>query len=62
MYQALKARYQAKKLKALAHMRLFMENSVGVADHPDLLDTIASHAEELAHAEDVLDSLEENFE
>tara|TARA_B100001765_G_scaffold214242_1_gene181793 strand:+ start:270 stop:389 length:120 start_codon:yes stop_codon:yes gene_type:complete len=39
-----------------------MENSVGVADHPDLLDTIASHAEELAHAEDVLDSLEENFE
>ncbi len=62
MYQALKARYEAKKLQALANMQVFMKAPVGVADHPNMLDTIAGFAEELAHAEDILYSLENNFE
>ena len=62
MYLALKARYEAKKLKALANMQIFMKAPVGVADHPDMLETIAGFAEEIAHAEDILYSLENNFE
>ncbi len=62
MYQALRARYEAKKLQALANMQVFMKAPVGVADHPNVLDTIAEFAEELAHAEDILYSLENNFE
>ncbi len=62
MYQALKARYEAKKLQALANMQVFMKAPVGVADHPNMLDTIAGFAEELAHAEDILYSLENNYE
>jgi len=62
MYRALKARYEAKKLQALANMQVFMKAPVGVADHPNMLETIAGFAEELAHAEDILYSLENNFE
>ncbi len=62
MYLALKARYEAQKLKALANMQVFMKAPVGVADHPDMLETIAGFAEEIAHAEDILYSLENNFE
>ena len=62
MYQALKARYEAKKLEALANLQVFMKAPVGVADHPDILNTIAGFAEQLAHAEDILYSLENNFE
>jgi hypothetical protein len=62
MYLALKARYKAKRLEALANMQIFMKAPVGVADHPDMLNTIAKFAEEIAHAEDILYSLGENFE
>ncbi len=62
MYQALKARYEAKKLEAIANMQVFMKAPVGVADHPNMLETVAGFAEQLAHAEDILFSLESNFE
>jgi hypothetical protein len=62
MYLALKARYEAKKLEALANLQIFMKAPVGVADHPDILNTIAGFTENLAHAEDILFSLESNFE
>ena len=62
MYLALKARYEAKKLEAIANMQVFMKAPVGVADHPNMLSTVAGFAEDLAHAEDILYSLENNFE
>ena len=62
MYQALKARFEAKKLEALANMQVFMKAPVGVADHPNILDTITGFAEDLAHAEDILYSLDNNYE
>ena len=62
MYQALKAHYEAERKKAYANMQVFMNSPMGVAEHPDILETMLTHAEKLAHAEDVLRSLEKNFE
>ena len=62
MYKALKAHYQAKKLKALANIEVFMKAPVGVGEHSDLVSTICTQVEELAHAEDVLYCIESHYE
>ena len=61
LFQALKARFEAKRYEALANMRVLFSNPVGVAEHPNLVETLSSLAEELAHAEDVILTLEKNF-
>ena len=62
VYKALRAHYEAKKLKALANIEVFMKAPVGVAQHDDLVSTIRTQVEELAHAEDVLYCLESHYE
>ena len=61
MYLALKARYEAKKLKALANMQVFMKAPVGVAEHPNILETIEGELEKMSAWEDKLMVLNEYF-
>ena len=61
-YQALKAQYEAQKLKALANIKILMETPVGVAEHPDVVDTLTSQVEDLAHADEVISCLEKYYE
>tara|TARA_Y100000389_G_scaffold102686_1_gene99525 strand:+ start:1544 stop:1789 length:246 start_codon:yes stop_codon:yes gene_type:complete len=37
---ALKAKYSAKRLEALATLEVYMENSMGIGEHPQILDEI----------------------
>jgi hypothetical protein len=62
IYQALKAQYEAQKLKALANIKILVENPVGVAEHPDTISTLTSQVEDLAHADEVIGCLEKYFE
>jgi len=62
LYQAVKARFKANKLEALANMENLFEQPVGVAEHPNIVETLSSLAEDLANAQDVLNCLENYFE
>jgi len=61
LYQALKVRFEAKKYEVLVNMKVLFNSPVGVAEHPNLIETLSSLAEELAHAEDVILTLEKYF-
>jgi|TARA_B110000902_G_C14184465_1_gene541783 hypothetical protein len=37
---ALSAKYKAKRLEALATLEVYMENPVGIGEHPQILDEI----------------------
>ena len=62
VYQALKAQYEAQKLKALANIKILVEAPVGVAEHPDIIQTLTSQVEDLADADEVIACLEKYFE
>ena len=40
IYKALQRRYEAKIVEAEVEIELYMKNTVGVADHPNLVDTL----------------------
>jgi len=61
MYDALMAKYNAKRLEALHGLSVYLTNSVGIGEHPQLMDEAARFAEMLATAEDVLTCLKRNF-
>ena len=52
--QALKAKYQAEKLAAIATLEVYVKNSVGIGEHPQVI-------EEMANSNDCLEALEEIF-
>ena len=62
MYQALKAQFEASRLKALANIKILVSTPVGVAEHADTIGTLASEAKNLAEADDVLLCLQKYFE
>ncbi len=59
--EALKAHYQGEIAKAKANVEVFLENSSGVGEHPDVVETISGEVEKIAAAEDNLNALEKHF-
>jgi len=59
--QALKARYQAKKLEALAELENYMANSVGVGEHPHIVDEMDKLVRVVADVDGCLAVLDEVF-
>lgn len=59
--QALKARYQAKKLEAIAELENYMTNSVGVGEHPHIIDEMSKLVATIADADGCLAVLDEVF-
>lgn len=59
--EALKAHYQGEIAKAKANVEVFLENSAGVGEHPDVVETISGEVEKIAAAEDNLNALEKHF-
>lgn len=58
---ALRAHYQGEIAKHKANVEVFLENNVGVGEHPDVVETISSEIEKIATAEDNLNVLEKHF-
>ena len=57
--KALEARYEAKIAEADATMKIYLEKSVGIGEHPQHIGEIDKLIETIANAEEKLEVLEE---
>jgi len=57
--EALKAKYFGKMKEAEANIEIYLENPVGIGEHPEILDAIDSQIEKLVEAQEKFKVLEE---
>jgi hypothetical protein len=62
LYDALKAHFEAKKLRAIATLTVYMTNPVGIGEHPQIIDEMVLLTKELEEAEGCLQQLAKTFE
>tara|TARA_B110001450_G_scaffold225816_1_gene224231 strand:+ start:1499 stop:1744 length:246 start_codon:yes stop_codon:yes gene_type:complete len=58
---ALRARFQAEKLEAIATLEVYVKNSVGIGEHPQVIEEMAKLVEQATNANDCLATLDEIF-
>ena len=56
--EALEARYNAQITEAEATIKIYMENSVGIGEHPQHIDEVDKLIQKIAEAEEKLGILE----
>ena len=56
---ALEARYEAQISEADATVKIFLENSVGIGEHPQHIDEVDKQFEKIAAAQEKLGVLED---
>lgn len=61
LYDSLRRKYEADIQTARATLCIYFTNSVGIGEHPQQLEEMDKKLEELAAAQDKLDSLEKHF-
>ena len=59
---ALVKKYEAEMAAAEANIEVYMDNPVGIGEHPDLVAAVASEMSKLATARDKLNTLKEYWE
>jgi hypothetical protein len=59
--KALKARYSAQRLEALATIEVYMSNSVGIGEHPQIIDEIDKLVRSVDEAEGLLKTIDSIF-
>ena len=62
MLNALMLQYQAEIAKAKSNIKVYMENPVGIGEHPDLAAAVDSQIELIAHAEDKISVLQKYYD
>ena len=55
--KALEDKYNADISEAEANLKIYLENPVGVAEHPDIIETIEKELKMAAEYQDVLDMI-----
>ena len=58
---ALKAKYQAEKLEAIATLEVYVKNPVGIGEHPQIIDEMAKLVDKVAEVNGALEALDEVF-
>jgi len=61
LVNALIAKYEAQVAEHTVNIAVFLENGVGVAEHPGTVETLDAEVAKLAEAEDKLGSVKRNF-
>ena len=56
---ALRAKYEAEIAEADATIKIYLENSVGIGEHPQHIDEVNKLVEKIANAKEKIDVLEE---
>jgi hypothetical protein len=56
---ALRAKYTAQRLEALATLEVYMKNSVGIGEHPQIIEEMDKLVKSIAEANDCLETLNE---
>jgi|TARA_B100000768_G_scaffold55725_1_gene54235 hypothetical protein len=59
--EALRAKYQAEKLEAIATLEVYVKNAVGIGEHPQIIEEMAKLVEQVANANDCMEALDEIF-
>lgn len=59
--QALKAKYEAQKLEALATLEVYLKNSAGIGEHPQIITEMDNLIHQVADAEDCIEVLDKVF-
>ena len=62
MLDALMLQYQAEIAKAKSNIRVYIENPVGIGEHPDLAAAVDSQIELIANAEDKINVLKRYYD
>ena len=57
--EALRARYEADIAEADATVKIYLENSVGIGEHPQHIDEVDKQFEKIAAAQEKLEVLED---
>lgn len=58
---ALRAKYQAQKLEAIATLEVYVKNAAGIGEHPQIIEEMDKLVQQVADANDCLETLEEIF-
>ena len=58
---ALRKKYEYEILSARANIEVYLKNSVGIGEHPDIVAAVDTEMEKLADAEDKLSTLNNNY-
>ena len=56
---ALEARYEAQIAEAHATIKIYLENSVGIGEHPQHIEEIDKHLQKIADAQEKLKVIED---
>ena len=56
---ALEARYEAQVAEADATIKIYLENSVGIGEHPQHIEEVDKQLQKIADAEEKLSALED---
>jgi len=56
---ALEARYEAQVSEAHATIKIYLENSVGIGEHPQHIEEVDKQLQKIADAEEKLSALED---
>ena len=57
--EALRARYEAEIAEADATANIFLDNSVGIGEHPQHIEEVNKQIEKIANAKEKIDVLDE---
>ena len=57
--EALEARYEAQILEADATLKIYLENSVGIGEHPQHIEEVDKLIEKIAAAEEKIEVLQQ---
>ena len=61
MYEDLVKHLEGQMAYHRANCRVYLRNSVGIGEHPDVMESIKSELSKLAEAEDMLNALKKHL-
>jgi len=61
LIEALRLKYEAEIASAKANIQVYIDNPVGIGEHPDLVAAVDEQLVKLAEAEDKLETLTKNY-
>lgn len=59
--EALRLKYEAQKLEALATLEVYMKNAAGIGEHPQVIEEMDNLVKSVAEATDCLETLNDIF-
>lgn len=59
--EALRAKYQAQRLEAIATLEVYIKNAVGIGEHPQVIEEMDKLVRDVADADGCLEVLDQIF-